>query len=270
MDKQITTDERATMRKRARWGGYTYPADVLRLLDALDIAEAEVERLRSHLGDCHCDKNPATTNGPEEDCPQHGRPVAEVWGIVERAQAERDEARAEVARLRAAPAPVWDEDAVKGALTAANLPHVLRTMSDGYPSVVVRDADEAAEVALAVVREHLPVRPDRETVPTVADEYAPRFSCGGFIPGPPIHATVRRLDHCVCGEPLYSLDDGPPEHLVPAGTTFEAFRDWARRCPLLQAEEARAQAAADKATTGTGTVHTYWVPAPTKETSDHG
>lgn len=87
-----------------------------------------------------------------------------------------------------------------------------------------------------------------------------RYSRGGFIPGPPIHATVRRLDYCVCGEPRYSLDDGPPVHLIPAGTTLDAFRGWARLCPLLQAEEARAQAAVDKATTGAR--RTYWVPGP--------
>ena len=60
---------------------------------------AEVTRLRTMVGDCHCDKNPATTNGPEEDCPQHGRPVAEVWGLVKRAEAGWDHARAEVDRL---------------------------------------------------------------------------------------------------------------------------------------------------------------------------
>ena len=59
-----------------------------RNLERAERSEAEVERLRIMLGDCHCDKNPETTNGPEEDCPQHGRPVAEVWGLVKRAEAK--------------------------------------------------------------------------------------------------------------------------------------------------------------------------------------
>lgn len=61
------------------------PKRVLELLD-------EVDRLRGH---CHCDKNPATTNGPEEDCPQHGRPY-EYWveavGTLEARLAEHEQA----------------------------------------------------------------------------------------------------------------------------------------------------------------------------------
>lgn len=52
-------------------------------LDALDEAEAA-------LGACRCDTNPATTEGPSQDCPRHGRPYEE-W--VEYAQqAGRDAA----------------------------------------------------------------------------------------------------------------------------------------------------------------------------------
>lgn len=43
---------------------------------------SEVERLRERVGSCICDRNPETTDGPSEDCPQHGRRYAE-W--VERA-----------------------------------------------------------------------------------------------------------------------------------------------------------------------------------------
>lgn len=38
---------------------------------------AAVEPLiRAEYGECSCDPNPSTTNGPEEDCPQHGRPYS--------------------------------------------------------------------------------------------------------------------------------------------------------------------------------------------------
>ncbi|WP_102508119.1 hypothetical protein [Sanguibacter massiliensis] len=85
-----------------------------------------------------------------------------------------------------------------------------------------------------------------------------RYSRGGFLPGPPVHVTRRRLDPCTCGEPLYSFDDGPPEHLCPAGITLDDFRAWTQRCPLLQAESARARAAV----TSSPTARTYWVPGP--------
>ena len=139
---------------------------------------AEVARLRPMVGDCRCDKNPETTNGPEEDCPQHGRPVAEVWGLVERAEAGWDHARAEVDRLRAEvrlakasarPAPAWDEEAVLVALVDAHLASVRQVMEDGYPSIFVRSNEDAADAALAVVRRHLPVRPERETVARLID-----------------------------------------------------------------------------------------------------
>src|SRR5690625_3929294 len=45
------------------------PKRVLELLD-------ENQRLQALIEPCHCDKNPGTTDGPEEDCPQHGRPYA--------------------------------------------------------------------------------------------------------------------------------------------------------------------------------------------------
>ena len=130
-----------------------------------DDALAEVARLRTMVGDCHCDKNPETTNGPEEDCPQHGRPVAEVWGLVERAEAEWDHARAEVDRLRAEvrlakasarPAPAWDEEAVAEAVRKDLEAAGILPWTNGGARIV--------RTALAVVREHLPVKPSREEV----------------------------------------------------------------------------------------------------------
>lgn len=34
------------------------------------------------LEDCICDWNPDTTDGPQEDCPQHGRRYSEVWEFL--------------------------------------------------------------------------------------------------------------------------------------------------------------------------------------------
>lgn len=69
--------------------------------------EQERDEAVAKLGPCHCDGNPATTNGPEEDCPQHGRPYS-YW--VEGCQTlaareaglrdERDKARADAAAAR--------------------------------------------------------------------------------------------------------------------------------------------------------------------------
>ncbi len=70
------------------------------------------------------------------------------------------------------------------------------------------------------------------------------FSRGGYLPtAEPIPINRRRLDDCPCGQPIYSLDGGPPEHIIPARTSVDDWRAWAARCPLLQAEDARARIA---------------------------
>ena len=79
---------------------------------------------------------------------------------VRAALAEIERLRAEVAR----PAPAWDEEAVLVALVDAHLASVRQVMEDGYPSIFVRSNEDAADAALAVVREHLPVKPSREEV----------------------------------------------------------------------------------------------------------
>ena len=67
-----------------------------------------------------------------------------------------------VARLTARPAPAWDEEAVRGALVDAQLASACRMMHDGHPSIFIRSNEDAADTALAVVRDHLPVKPRRE------------------------------------------------------------------------------------------------------------
>lgn len=69
-------------------------------------------------GDCTCDYNPGTTEGPEEDCPHHGRPYA-YW--IERGDALQARAEAAEARLAAvaALADEWEQD-YPSALAACN------------------------------------------------------------------------------------------------------------------------------------------------------
>lgn len=70
------------------------------------------------------------------------------------------------------------------------------------------------------------------------------YSRSGWLPnGKPITIHVRRLPTCTCGEPLYSIDGGPPEHTIPAGASVDDWRAWAARCPILRAENERARIA---------------------------
>ena len=71
---------------------------------------AEVERLRARVGSCDggCNYN----SGPEETCSLHGRPVAEVWQIVNDVAAERgariNALAQQVEKVRALHQP-WDD-----------------------------------------------------------------------------------------------------------------------------------------------------------------
>ena len=234
-------------------------AEVERLTAEVATERAEVTRLRTMVGDCHCDKNPETTNGPEEDCPQHGRPVAEVWDIVKGAEAGWDRARAEVDRLcaearlanasahsaglalgarldhphggfpegtwiaeqfdAARPAPAWDEEATRVALVDAQLASVQQVMEDGYPSIFVRSNEDAADVALAVVRDNQPVKPRRETV---RDEIA------GHPIGSGYYATTVGVDEAAeIADAVLSLLPGRSEAEVKAESKAEAWDEGA-------------------------------------------
>lgn len=43
----------------------------------------EINQIVERIGPCHCNTNPDTTEGPEEDCPQHGRPYSYWVSTVE-------------------------------------------------------------------------------------------------------------------------------------------------------------------------------------------
>ena len=92
-----------------------------------------------------------------------------------------DAAEAEVARMVARPAPAWDEEATRVALVDAQLASVQQVMEDGYPSIFVRSNEDAADAALAVVRDNPPVKPGREAVAQALAEHrlmGGRCRCG--------------------------------------------------------------------------------------------
>ena len=74
---------------------------------------------------------------------------------VRRLRAEVTRLHALVADLRATASPAWDEEAVLVALVDAHLASARQVMEDGYPSIFVRSNEDAADAALAVVRDHL-------------------------------------------------------------------------------------------------------------------
>ena len=169
MTSPITPDERAAVRKHAEVGHSLWPAEVLRLLDALDTAEAEVARLRA--AHTHCDQEvyAETWNAGYENAMAQGLAddpaLADDW-LVEHdervrraAEAERDDALAEVARLRAATSPAWDEDTVRAEVLGIDARHHFHGTAClcGFDSHGrARSATEhITSAVLAVVREHL-------------------------------------------------------------------------------------------------------------------
>ena len=239
MTSPITPDERAAVRKHAEVGHSLWPAEVLRLLDALDTAEAEVARLRA--AHTHCDQEvyAETWNAGYENAMAQGLaddPVlADDW-LVEHdervrraAEAERDEARAASARVHEAAARVVADEAAESDLTITRQRGRLRAREeqvrrlraevtrlhalvadlrattapawdeDAVAEAVRRDLEAAGilpwtnggarivRTALAVVREHLPVKPSREDVVralAVSDVHHPDFcDCGQPVCG---------------------------------------------------------------------------------------
>ena len=65
-------------------------SSAMSLANELEEAERQVERLKAAQPPCDggCNYN----SGPEETCSAHGRPVAEVWNIVEYVARQRNEA----------------------------------------------------------------------------------------------------------------------------------------------------------------------------------
>ena len=125
-------------------------------LDALVAAEAEAKHYRAQRDEWFLMESGAREAAEAE--------VILLRTRIRKARHQRDEARAEVARLTARHDPTWDEEAVLVALVDAHLASVRQVMEDGYPSIFVRSNEDVADAALAVVRDHLPVKPHRDAL----------------------------------------------------------------------------------------------------------
>ena len=141
--------------------------------DAPPPLDLDAIRVRADARRDYADERPESLHVPEDYAALADESAADVPALVE-----------EVKRLRAdaaRPAPAWDEEVVRGAFIDARLASALEVMADGYPSVCIRSNEEAADVALAVVRDHLPVKPSREEVARALAEHrlmGGRCRCG--------------------------------------------------------------------------------------------
>ena len=197
----ITPAERAAMRRHYEPGpmgspertdverkasqGLTARADVPRLLDALDAAEADrdearaaSERVREAAARCVADEAAES----ELTITRQRDRLRAREEQVRRLRAEVTRLHALVADLRSArPAPAWDEDAVVEGMARAVYPFLftddrqpLRVFGETRSDAELREGErnvarERMRQALAVVREHLPVKPNRETVARAID-----------------------------------------------------------------------------------------------------
>ena len=110
---------------------------------------AEVERLRAQRDEWFLMESGAREAAEAE--------VILLRTRIRKARHQRDEARAEVARLAARPAPAWDEDAATLAVFERSHEPSFEDSEEG-----MREAREFVRTLL--VRDHLPVKPSRETV----------------------------------------------------------------------------------------------------------
>ena len=140
-----------------------------------------------------------------------------------------------VARLTAHPAPAWDEEAVVDGMARAVYP-LLFTDDDRQPLRVFGEARSDAELrdgerdvarermrqALAVVRDHLPVKPDREALAQKAFEAAGRDDWG-------VANDLERDEWLDVADAVLDLLPGRSEAEVKAEGAVEALREVAAR-----------------------------------------
>jgi len=148
-------------RAKAEYAGFGehFPNDLAADLIALAESQAaEIKRLRTNRdywmkaakyhGDCICDHNPSTTDGPQEFCPEHGRPYPELLGRIDH-QAAQLAAIREINSLKLPGMQVLDDilAILDGTTDAENRlrrnPGTIRMMEAAEANI-----DQAAEVTI--------------------------------------------------------------------------------------------------------------------------
>ena len=245
-------------------------------------------RARSDARRDYADERPESLHVPEDYAALADESAADVPGLVaeverlraesqrfyenrnlwqkraEKAEAERDVARAEVARLTARPAPAWDEDAVVEDMARAVYPLLfeddrqpLRVFGEARSDAELREGErDVARVrmrqALAVVRDHQPVKPDREAVARAIFEAgaagaAVEFGLDGPVPWSSLDVDdVERM--CAQADAVLDLWPGRSEAEVKAEALNEAADSLERLDGenLLRGLIARIRARADR------------------------
>ena len=141
---------------------------------------------------------------------------------AEKAEAERDVARAEVARLTARPAPAWDEEAVAEAVRKDLEAAGILPWTNGGARIV--------RTALAVVRDHPLVKPGREDVARLIDPEAFSDWSGAHDPRAQVEQEARRGAALRSADKVLTLWPGRSEAEVKEEALREAKRaanhDW--------------------------------------------
>ena len=183
MSTPITPDERAAVRKHAEGGNSLWPAEALRLLDALATAEAERDEARAeaavarqrqreaslairYVEGLRKERDDALAESDQTLARQRDRLRAREEQ-VRRLRAEVTRLHALVAGLRATASPAWDEEAAVEGMARAVYPSLftddrqpLRVFGEAHSDAELREGErdvarERMRQALAVVRDHL-------------------------------------------------------------------------------------------------------------------
>ena len=147
--------------------------------DAMTPLDLDAIRVRADARRDYADERPESLHVHEDYAALADESAADVLGLVEEVERLRSEsqqfyenrnlwqkraekAEAEVARLTARPAPAWDEEVVVEAVATALHGDGCPEDPDEGESCACSDYLREARIAVAVVREHLPVKPGRE------------------------------------------------------------------------------------------------------------
>ena len=185
-------------------------------LDALAAAEAEAKHYRAQRDEWFLMESGAREAAEAE--------VILLRTRIRKARHQRDEARAEVARLTARPDPAWDEEVVAEAVATALHGDGCPEDPDEGESCACSDYLREARIAVAVVREHLPVKPGREDMveamlgsDIITDDLRAEASAQG---------STQREPFLCFADAILDLWPGRSEAEVRADARTAAYREW--------------------------------------------